>query len=88
MTVKAHGDCHEEALTPEEEQAVRIRISAIRANYFGPIPDKYQGVCESAKAARLGYWICSDCGELNKRNFCTECGAKKPDAPQKTSHNL
>ena len=29
--------------------------------------------------AEGGEWICPDCGAANTTNFCTKCGAKKPD---------
>lgn len=41
-----------------------------------------QQVAPQQAAAPAGGWSCS-CGAVNTGKFCSECGAKKPDAPKK-----
>lgn len=37
-------------------------------------------VVGGAAVAAAGTWTCSKCGAANTGNFCSECGAKKPEA--------
>lgn len=41
-----------------------------------------QAAAKPAEPANDGQWKCA-CGAVNTGNFCTNCGAKKPEAPKK-----
>lgn len=60
-------------LTEKAKPAVPAAPAAPVAEKLG---EKGKG---SAKPANDGQWVCAACGAMNAGNFCTNCGAKKPE---------
>jgi len=58
--------------------------------WAGPIPGYFEVLRERLASPEYmmsieeqeipeGCWQCFDCRTINNRNFCTECGKKRPD---------
>lgn len=71
-------DCESAALLERMIQAQRLTNPAVQAQAMvKDVFEKKQAIAKTLAAEKKTEWICS-CGNGNSRNFCTECGTKRP----------
>lgn len=64
------------------QQAQQMPQQQMNNNGAQPQQPQQPQQAQTAQAQPAGGWTCA-CGAVNTGKFCSECGAKKPDAPKK-----